>query len=125
MRSSWPRRVLADAGATAEARCHACELLGRSVRLGDLARARAAFERGLAIADEAGLGVWRLRALHELATIELLDEAGTGRLLEARRSAEALGALSTAATLDLQLAASRTCASSSTRAPGTRGTRWP
>ena len=37
--------------------------------------------------------------------IELLDEAGTGRLLEARRSAEALGALSTAATLDLQLAA--------------------
>ena len=97
--------VLADPDATAEARCHACELLGRSVRLGDLARSRAAFERGLAIADEAGLGVWRLRALHELATIELLDEAGTGRLLEARRSAEALGALSTAATLDIQLAA--------------------
>jgi AAA ATPase domain len=64
-----------------------------------------AAERGLAIADDAGLGVWRLRALHELATIELLDEAGTGRLLEARRSAEALGALSTAATLGLQLAA--------------------
>jgi DNA-binding CsgD family transcriptional regulator/tetratricopeptide (TPR) repeat protein len=97
--------VLAGADATAEARCHACELLGRSVRLGDLARARAAFERGLAIADEAQLGVWRLRALHELATIELLDEAGTGCLLEARRSAEALGALSTAATLGLQLAA--------------------
>jgi DNA-binding CsgD family transcriptional regulator len=97
--------VLADAGATAEARCQACELVGRSVRLGDLPRARAAFERGLAIADEAGLGVWRLRALHELATIELLDEAGTARLLEARRSAEALGALSTAATLGLQLAA--------------------
>ncbi len=98
-------QVLADAGATAEARCHACELLGRSVRLGDLARARAAFERGLAIADQAGLGVWRLRALHELATIELLDQAGSGRLLEARRSAEALGALSTAAMLDIQLAA--------------------
>jgi DNA-binding CsgD family transcriptional regulator len=97
--------VLADPGATAEARCHACELLGRSVRLGDLSRARAAFERGLAIATEAGLGVWRLRALHELATIELLDQAGRGRLLEARRSAEALGALSTAATLDLQLTA--------------------
>jgi DNA-binding CsgD family transcriptional regulator/tetratricopeptide (TPR) repeat protein len=97
--------VVAGADAMAEARCHAWELLGRSVRLGDLARARAAFERGLAIADEAGLGVWRLRALHELATIELLDEAGTGRLLEARRSAEALGALSTAAMLGLQLAA--------------------
>jgi len=97
--------VLADPGATAEARCHACELLGRSVRLGDLGRARAAFERGLGIATEAGLGVWRLRALHELATIELLDQAGRGRLAEARRSAEALGALSTAATLDIQLAA--------------------
>ena len=97
--------VLAASDATAEARCQACELLGRSVRLGSLARARAAFERGLTIADEAGLGVWRLRALHELATIELLDEAGTCRLLEARRSAQTLGALSTAATLDLQLAA--------------------
>ena len=97
--------VLADAGATAEARCQACELVGRSVRLGDLPRARTAFERGLAIADEAGLGVWRLRALHELATIELLDEAGTARLIEARRSAQELGALSTAATLGLQLAA--------------------
>jgi len=97
--------VLADSDAPAAARCQACELVGRSVRLGDLPRARAAFERGLAIADESGLGVWRLRALHELATIELLDEAGTGRLLEARRSAEALGALSTMATLGLQLAA--------------------
>jgi len=97
--------VLADPDATPEARCHACELLGRGLRLADLARARAAFEHGLAIADQAGLGVWRLRALHELATIELLDEAGTGRLITARSSAEALGALSTVAMLDIQLAA--------------------
>ena len=97
--------VLSDAGATPEARCHACELLGRSARLSDLRLARAAFRRGLGIADQAGLGVWRLRALHELATIELLGEAGSDRLLEARRSAESLGALSTAAMLDVQLAA--------------------
>jgi DNA-binding CsgD family transcriptional regulator/tetratricopeptide (TPR) repeat protein len=97
--------VVSDAEATSEARCHAYELLGRSARLGDLQQARAAFRRALAIADQAGLGVWRLRALHELATIELLDEARSDRLIEARRSAESLGALSTAAMLDIQLAA--------------------
>lgn len=73
--------------------------------MGDLAQARSAFERGLAIADDAMLPVWRLRALHELATIELLDAGATGRLLEARLLAESLGALSTAAMLDIQLAA--------------------
>ncbi len=96
--------VLSDAEATPEARCHAYELLGRSARLTDLGQARAAFRRALAIANQAGLGVWRLRALHELATIELLEEGRSDRLLEARRSTESLGALSTAATLDLQLA---------------------
>ncbi|GAC1543518.1 MAG: AAA family ATPase [Acidimicrobiales bacterium] len=97
--------VLADADGDPEARCHACELLGRSVRVGDLARARAAFEQGLSIAVDAGLPVWRLRALHELATIDLLDEGATGRLLEARQLAETLGAVSTLAMLDIQLAA--------------------
>jgi len=96
--------VMVDPNATADAQCHACELLGRAARLTDLARARAHFARGLAIADAARLGVWQLRAMHELATIELLDEAGTGGLLRARRSAESLGALGTAAMLDIQLA---------------------
>lgn len=96
--------VIVDPNATADAQCHACELLGRAARLTDLARARAHFERGLAIADAAGLGVWQLRAMHELATIELLDEAGTRGLLQARRSAESLGVPGTAAMLDIQLA---------------------
>jgi DNA-binding CsgD family transcriptional regulator/tetratricopeptide (TPR) repeat protein len=96
--------VIVDPNATADAQCHACELLGRAARLTDLARARAHFQRGLAIADAAGLGVWQIRAMHELATIELLDEAGTGGLLQARRSAESLGVLGTAAMLDIQLA---------------------
>jgi DNA-binding CsgD family transcriptional regulator/tetratricopeptide (TPR) repeat protein len=96
--------VILDPNATADAQCHAYELLGRAARLTDLARARAHFERGLAIAGAAGLGVWQLRAMHELATIELLDEAGTGGLLQARRSAESLGVLGTAAMLDIQLA---------------------
>ena len=96
--------VIVDPNATADAQCHAYELLGRAARLTDLARARAHFERGFAIASAAGLGVWQLRAMHELATIELLDEAGTGGLLQARRSAESLGVLGTAAMLDIQLA---------------------
>jgi DNA-binding CsgD family transcriptional regulator len=51
------------------------------------------------------LAVWRLRALHELGTIEMFVDAGTDRLTQARRLAEGLGALSTAAVVDLQLCA--------------------
>ena len=57
------------------------------------------------LAEEAGLPFWRLRALHELGTIELFGHCGTRRLTEAREMAAELGALSTAAVLDLQLTA--------------------
>jgi DNA-binding CsgD family transcriptional regulator len=53
----------------------------------------------------ANLPLWRLRALHELGTIELFEQAGTGRLGQALRTATDLGALSMAAVLDIQLAA--------------------
>ena len=98
-------RALDQPGATPEVRCHALEVTGRSLRLGDLAAAREAFERALGVADDAGLPFWRLRALHELGTIELLDHVGTTRLTQARETAAELGALGTAAVLDLQLAA--------------------
>ena len=97
--------VLVITGAAPETRCHALELIGRSERLRDLASAQRAFERALAVADEAGLPFWRLRALHELGTIELFDHCGTRRLAQARQMAGELGALSTAAVLDLQLTA--------------------
>jgi DNA-binding CsgD family transcriptional regulator len=97
--------VLAGEGASPEVRCHALELVGRSERLHDLDAAQDAFERALALAESAGLPFWRLRALHELGTIELFDHAGTVRLRQARETAAELGALSTAAVLDLQLAA--------------------
>ena len=71
--------------------------------------ARAAFERALVTAQTAGLPLWRLRALHELGTIDLFDHAGVERLAEARHAAEQMGALSTVAILDLQLAAAFTC----------------
>jgi DNA-binding CsgD family transcriptional regulator len=89
----------------AEVRCQALEIVGRCARLRDLAAAQDAFERALAIAEADGLPFWRLRALHELGTIELYRYNGTDRLSQARQQAEELGAMSTAAVLDLQLAA--------------------
>lgn len=102
-------QALAEAGAPAEVRCQAFEIVGRTVRLRDLSEARSAFERALATADSAKLPLWQLHALHELGTIDLFDHAGTERLLEARRTAGSLGALSTCAVLDLQLSAAYTC----------------
>ncbi len=95
--------VLTSGDAGPEVCCHALELVGRSQRTNDLDAARQTFERALATADAAHLQIWRLRALHELGTIEMFDHAGTGRLFEASRTADDLGALSTAAVLDLQL----------------------
>ena len=52
-----------------------------------------------------GLTVWRVRALHELGTIDLLRGGGVDRLEQARALALALGALATVAVLDVQIAA--------------------
>ena len=86
-------------------RCHALELLGRILRGTDLDAARDAFEQALATAGAAGLAVWRLRALHQLGTIDMFDNACTDRLSQARRIADELGAASTGAVIDLQLTA--------------------
>ncbi len=97
--------VLTSGEAGPDVCCHALELVGRTQRINDLDAARQTFERALSIADAAHLEIWRLRALHELGTIELFDHAGISRLAQARRSAGDLGALSTAAVLDIQLSA--------------------
>ena len=107
-------RVLAEGvldilGAPPDTCCHALEIVGRSHRFRDLVAARAAFERSLATAETGDLPLWRLRALHELGTIDMFDHAGVERLLEAREAAERMGAMSTAAILDLQLSAAFTC----------------
>ncbi len=106
---SLAEKVLATEGVDPEVCCHALELIGRSHRLHDLPAARAAFERALVTAETAGLPLARLRALHELGTIDMFDHAGTRRLSQARLAAEQMGALSTVAILDLQLAAAFTC----------------
>ena len=102
-------QVLRAEGATAEVRCHAFEIIGRSRRSTDLYAGQAAFENALVTAESADLPLWRMRALHELGTIDMFDHAGVDRLLQARRSAEEMGAVSTAAILDLQLSAAFTC----------------
>jgi DNA-binding CsgD family transcriptional regulator len=101
--------VLRGADATADVRCHAYEIVGRIRRSVDSAAGRAAFENAFVTAEAADLPVWRLRALHELGTIDLGDHAGVERLLEARQGADRMGAISTAAILDLQLSAGYTC----------------
>jgi DNA-binding CsgD family transcriptional regulator len=100
--------AFASPSASPEIRCRALELLGRVRRVNDLDGARDAFEQALAVADAAGLAVWRLRALHELGTIDMFDHAGTSRLSEARRIAGELGAASTGALIGLQLTAAAT-----------------
>ncbi len=97
--------VIGSTEANTDVRCHALGLLGRSHRARDLDAARTAFEEALACADTANLPLWRLRSLHELGTIELFESAGVDRLKQARLAADELGALSTAAVLDIQLAA--------------------
>jgi hypothetical protein len=96
-------QVLATDGAGPDVRCHAFEIVGRSRRLHDLPAAAAAFGAALATAEQASLPVWRLRALHELGTVDMFERVDVDRLLEARRLGEQMGALSTVAVLDLQL----------------------
>ncbi len=104
------RRGLAAAEATgltgcaAEAACEALEIIGRRERARDTAAAEAAFGRAYRIASSQGLPVRRIRAMHELGTIEMLEDGGSRRLSKARRLAVESGAISVATVIDLQLA---------------------
>jgi DNA-binding CsgD family transcriptional regulator len=89
-----------------EVMCEALEAVGRCRRPFDLAAAEAAFRRAHAIADRHGLAIWRLRALHELGTIDLLRDGDTARLETARDLAVSVGALTTAAVLENQICGS-------------------
>ncbi len=97
--------ALEGGGTRPDVRCQAWELIGRSLRLPNIDAAEEAFGQALAEADRAGLPFWRLRALHELGTIEMFRGTPPRRLNQARQMADELGAMSTAAVLDLQLAA--------------------
>ncbi len=92
----------------AEVACEALEIAGRCARPSDLDEAERAFARAYGIAEENELTVWRVRALHELGTIDLLRGAGIARLRDARDLAASIGALATVAVLDVQIAAGLT-----------------
>jgi DNA-binding NarL/FixJ family response regulator len=98
-------RVLSSDDPSPEVRCNALEVLGRAKRLADLTTAKELFEQALAVAQDHDLPLWQVRAMHELGTIDMFHHAGVDRLVEARRLAGEFGALSTAADVDLQLAA--------------------
>jgi DNA-binding CsgD family transcriptional regulator/tetratricopeptide (TPR) repeat protein len=108
---AFARAALADAQdcALTELTCRALWVIGRVERGRDTAAASAAFEAAYEYASRHDLPVFRIKSLLELGTIEMFERLGTGRLDQARRDALAAGALSTAAMVDLQLAAIYSC----------------
>jgi DNA-binding NarL/FixJ family response regulator len=88
-----------------ELACEALEVLGQRERQHDLAAAEDAFSAALVLADQHRLPLWRIRALHELGTIDLIGGGPLDRLAQARQAALDAGALATAATVSLQMAA--------------------
>ncbi len=95
----------AESAGRYELACEALAVLGQRERLRDLTSAARAFSAALALAEQHGLTLWRVRALHELGTIDLLGGGPLDRLAQARKAALDAGALATAATASLQMAA--------------------
>ncbi len=92
-------------GWAAEVALESLEVIGRRERARDLTAAREAFERAHQLAIQSGeRGVRSIRALHELATIDMLQDGCVGRLSEVSELAHQAGAMSTAVTAELQLA---------------------
>lgn len=96
--------TLAGEASNPEAECEALEVLGRRERLRDLPRAEALFQAAHDLATARGLAWWRLRSLQELGTIDMLERSLPTRLERASDLAYRTGAISVAATVDLQLA---------------------
>jgi DNA-binding CsgD family transcriptional regulator len=88
-----------------ELSCEALQLLAMSLRPGDLTAAARVLRRELAVAEGAGLVLWRLRALNELGTVEALRDVRGDRLRRAYELAVRVGALDTAASTLINLAA--------------------
>jgi DNA-binding CsgD family transcriptional regulator len=88
----------------AEVGFSALEIIGRRERMRDYGAARDAFERARQVAEQADRGVLRIRALHELGTTDMLDFGATAQLSQVRELAHHAGLISTATTIELQLA---------------------
>jgi DNA-binding NarL/FixJ family response regulator len=86
-----------------EVACEALEVLGRRERLRDLSAAEAVFTRAHDIARDNDLALSSIRTMHELGTIDMFQRGASDRLRRASELAYRAGALSLAATVDLQL----------------------
>ena len=95
----------ARASSLSDSQCEALGVIGRALRVRDVAAAEAAFDEAYRVAVSADLPMWRIRALQELGTIDLFQTLSTDRLLQARDEAVLAGALSMVAVIDLQLSA--------------------
>lgn len=91
-------------GWAADVAFESLEVIGRRERVRDMVAARSAFQRAYQVAGGDDFAIRRIRALHELGTIDMLEDGATGRLTEARELAHQAGAISTATVADLQLA---------------------
>jgi DNA-binding CsgD family transcriptional regulator len=88
----------------AEVALESLELIGRRERVRDLEAACRAFERARQIADSGELGIWRIRARHELATIEMLRDGSASHLSDVRQLAADAGATCVGTEIALQIA---------------------
>jgi DNA-binding CsgD family transcriptional regulator len=95
----------AEAAGCPEVACEALEVLGRAVRMHDLPSAAEVFARQLLLAETSDLTLWRIRALHELGTIDTLRWLDTRRMNEATAAAWRAGALTLASGYSINVAA--------------------
>ncbi|MDW3214962.1 MAG: AAA family ATPase [Ilumatobacteraceae bacterium] len=97
-------RMLERGGAAPAARCEAHEVLGRVARERSYADAADEFRSAVAAATEAGLGLWRARALLELGLCDATMYGSPDTFEEASRSARRIGAVGLSAMCDYNLA---------------------
>ena len=90
-------------GWAAEVALESLEVIGRGERSRDLEAASQTFERLRKIADSGELGIWRIRARHELSTVEMLRDGSAGQLREVRQLAADAGATCVGTVITLQL----------------------
>lgn len=97
--ASHGRRALelAEQHDAPESACAALLLLGRCARITDLDESERLFRHALEQAEAHALPLWRARALHEVATLDVLTVGTPDRLRASQELAESLGLLSVAA----------------------------
>lgn len=96
---------LAESAGAHTLACEALEVASLCERDRSLTAALEPLERILDIARREDLGLWHLRAINQIGTIEALRDATSDRLERARDHALALGAPGTLASVELNLAA--------------------